>query len=251
LALIIAAVSDAFALSALAMLMAGAGWAMTLSTMNVAVQWSAPRWVVARALAMYQMAAFGGLAAGSWIWGAVAEAHGVELALLTAAAVLLAGVGIGWLLPLEQSAERNLDPLRKHLEPETAVPLEPRTGPVVISVEWIIDEADIVDFLKAMAERRRIRRRDGAHQWALLRDVHEPRIWVERFKTATWLDYLRHTSRITQDDAVVSERLRALHRGEDLPRVRRMIERQTSRLPWTASGPREMETPANDPTRTL
>ena len=119
---------------------------------------------------------------------------------------------------------------------------------MVVTVEWIIEEEDIVAFLNAMAERRRIRRRDGAHQWALLRDLHEPRVWIERYKTATWLDYLRHNSRITRDDAVVPERLRALHRGDGPPKVRRLIERPTSRLPWTASGPRETDEPA-DPNR--
>lgn len=249
LALLVAATSRSFAVTALAMLVSGAGWVLALSTFNVAVQLSAPRWVVGRALALYQMAAFGGLAAGSWAWGRMAEWQGVGSALI-AAAVALGVSGIaGRLLPLEQSAERDLDPLRKYREPETAVPVEPRTGPVVVTVEWIIDEADVVEFLHAMAERRRIRRRDGAHQWALLRDLQEPRVWIERFKTATWLDYLRHTSRLTRDDAVIPERLRALHRGDGPPKVHRLIERQTSRLPWTSQGPREIDEPASDPTR--
>ena len=59
-------------------MLAGAGWVLTLSTFNVAVQMAAPRWVVARALSMYQMSAFGGLAAGSWAWGNVAASQGVR-----------------------------------------------------------------------------------------------------------------------------------------------------------------------------
>ena len=105
-------------------------------------------------------------------------------------------------------------------------------------------------FLSAMSERRRIRRRDGAHQWALLRDLNDPTLWIERYKTATWLDYLRHNSRLTKDDALVPEGLRALHRGEWPPQVRRMIERQTSRLPGRQPlGPRELPDPLADPTR--
>lgn len=250
LALLVAAAGGGFALSALALLTAGAGWVLALSTFNVEVQLSAPRWVVARALALYQMAAFSGLALGSWTWGALAEAHGVGAALQAAAAVLLIGAALGWLLPLEQSEPRNLDPLRPHREPETAVPVDARTGPVVVSIEWIIDEADIVPFLQAMAERRRIRRRDGAHQWALLRDLHDPRLWVERYKTATWMDYLRHKGRITHDDAEVPERLRALHRGSEPPKVRRLIERTTHRLPWSSLDPHSAEAPPlPDPAR--
>lgn len=251
LALVLAAGSSAFFLAALAMLVAGAGWVLALSTFNVTVQLSAPRWVVARVLALYQMAAFGGLAGGSWLWGQVAEAQGVATALMAAALALLASAAFGWLLPLEPKADRDLDPLRQYREPETAVPVQPRTGPVIVTIEWIIDEADIVEFLNAMAERRRIRRRDGAHQWALLRDLHEPRVWIERYKTATWLDYLRHNSRITRDDAAVPERLRALHRGDGPPKVHRLIERPTSRLPWTSGAPREGDEHTADPTRDI
>ena len=87
-------------------------------------------------------------------------------------------------------------------EPDTAVPIEPRSGPVVITIEYIIRPEDILEFLAAMAERRRIRRRDGALNWRLLRDLADPQVWIERYETPTWLDYLRHTNRMTQDDAV-------------------------------------------------
>ena len=111
------------------------------------------------------------------------------------------------------------------------MPVEPRSGPVVITIEYVIRPEDILEFLAAMAERRRIRRRDGALNWRLLRDLADPQVWVERYETPTWLDYLRHTNRMTQHDAVVPQRLRALHRGSDPPRVRRMIERQPGSSP--------------------
>jgi len=235
-ALVMTGGSRLLPLTMLALLLGGAAWVLVLSTFNVAVQLAAPRWVVARALSLYQMTAFGGLAIGSWIWGMLAERFDVGTSLLCAAAVLVVATLSGIVLPLAQSSERNLDPLRSHHEPETAVPVEPRTGPVVVTIEYVIDEADIVAFLTAMAERRRIRRRDGAHDWALLRDLGDPRVWVERYRTATWLDYLRLNSRPTLEDAHVPERLRALHRGAEPPRVRRMIERPTSRLPAASAG---------------
>ena len=95
-----------------ALLLAGAGWVLSLSTFNVSVQLSAPRWVVARALALYQMAAFGGLAAGSWLWGEVAADFGIADALLISAGVVMIGVMLGRWAPLSQAGELNLDPLR-------------------------------------------------------------------------------------------------------------------------------------------
>ena len=101
-----------------------------------------------------------------------------------------------------------------------------------------------------MAERRRIRRRDGARSWRLLRDLAEPQVWIERYETATWLEYIRHNSRLTHVDAHIPERLRALHRGPDAPRVRRMIERQTN-FPSVApaSGSLDITEPLTDPNR--
>jgi hypothetical protein len=76
-----------------------------------------------------------------------------------------------------------------------------------------------------------VRLRDGALHWRLLRDLSDPTLWIERYETPTWLDYVRHNNRLTQDDAVVPERLRALHQGSEAPRVRRMIEQEPASLP--------------------
>jgi Transmembrane secretion effector len=209
----------------LGLFVAGAGWLLALSTLNVSVQMLAPRWVVARALSLYQMSTYAGLAAGSWLWGEFAASAHIGAALLTASVVMLACAALGRWLPLAQTQELNLDLLLLWKEPNTVVPVEPRTGPVVITIEYIIHEDDIVKFLGAMAERRRIRRRDGARNWRLLRDLADPQVWIERYETPTWLDYVRHNSRITHHDAIIPQRLRALHRGPDVPRVRRMIER--------------------------
>jgi len=227
----VSGVSSNLAIIMAMMLFAGAGWVLALSTFNVAVQMSAPRWVVARALSIYQMVVFSGIAAGSWLWGVVAANEGITTALIGAASVMLICAALGRWLPVSQADRINLDPLRQWNEPDTAVPIEPRSGPVVITIEYIIRPEDILEFLAAMAERRRIRRRDGALNWRLLRDLADPQVWVERYETPTWLDYLRHTNRMTQDDAVVPQRLRALHSGPEPPRVRRMIERQPGSSP--------------------
>ncbi|HEY4529948.1 MAG TPA: MFS transporter [Luteimonas sp.] len=250
LALVIAATSGVLLLTMAGLMLGGAAWVLALSTFNVTVQLSTPRWVVARALSLYQMSAFGGMATGSWLWGVVAERTDVGTALLGAALVMVACALLGLVIPLAKLAELNLDPLRRWQEPDTAVPVQPRTGPVVITIEYEIAEADVPEFLVAMAERRRIRRRDGARHWRLLRDLAEPRVWIERYETPTWLEYLRHTSRLTQDDANVPAQLRALHAGPDGPRVRRMIERQPGELHSVPeSGPQALTQPVTETIR--
>jgi FAD/FMN-containing dehydrogenase len=157
---------------------------------------------------------------------------------------------LGWWRPLAETAALNLEPLRRWEAPATEVPVEGRTGPVVITIQYVIPEENIIEFLRAMDERRRIRRRDGAKDWKLLRDLSDPEVWIERYSTPTWLDYVRHNSRLTQEDAVIPETLRALHRGPGKPVVRRMVERQTGALPVNQpSAEHDLAEPLTDPTR--
>lgn len=228
----VAGLSANLLVTMLALLIAGAGWLLALATFNVAVQMSAPRWVVARALSIYQMAAFGGLAGGSWLWGELAASHNITLTLLAAAATMFVCAAIGFWKPLAQTEELNLELIQRWKEPRTAVAVEARSGPIVITIEYHIAEADTDEFLAAMVDRRRVRRRDGARNWRLLRDLAEPELWIERYECPTWLDYIRHNSRMTHHDAVISKQLRALHSGPGLPRIRRTIERQCDPVSW-------------------
>lgn len=217
-------------LTMVAMALGGACWVLALSTFNVAIQISAPRWVVGRALALYQTAAFGAMALGSWLWGLLAERYGVAEALLICIAVHGIGVVVGLVRRMPDLAETNLDPLQRWTVPDVAVPIQPRSGPVVIKIEYTIRPSDVPEFLAIMAERRRVRRRDGARHWTLLRDLGDPSIWIERYHTPTWLEYIRHNQRITFADAKIGERLRELNQTAE-PKVQRMIERQTGSLP--------------------
>ncbi|WP_372859380.1 MFS transporter [Sphingobium lactosutens] len=238
------------ALAILGYMLAGSGWVLALSTFNVSVQMSAPRWVVARAVALYQMIAFGGMAGGAWLFGWVAEHHGVVAGLYAAASAQFVAAMLGFWRPLPQTGNDNLDPRDDWHEPDTAVPVEPRSGPIVITIEYRIPPGSVVPFLTAMSERRRIRRRDGAHGWQLLRDLGEADLWVERYHVSTWLDYVRHNQRRTIADIANSEAIHALHAGPDAPVVHRRLERQTGSLPISrAPDAREMGDGLTDPTR--
>lgn len=233
-AVAVIAVSTSLWLTLPALCVTGGSWVMTLSTFNATVQLSAPRWVVGRALALYQMGAFGGMAVGSWVWGRAILHVGAEQTLLIAAFTLLGGAALGLRYGLPPLTALNLDPLSRWREPTVAVDIEPRSGPVIVTIEYLIAEADIVPFLGAMAERRRIRRRDGARHWALLRDLTNAELWIERYDSPTWVEYVRQNQRVTQADAEIGERVRALHKGPAPPVVHRMIERQTGSLPRAA-----------------
>lgn len=214
-------------LSHLALLPAGTCWVLTLSLFNVSIQLSSPRWVVGRALSIYQTATFGGMALGSWIWGVSADAFGPGVALSMAGVGLLACGALGFLRGLAEFESANLDPMDGFKEPDLRLNLLPRSGPILVTVDYVIGEEDIPAFLSLMSERRRIRLRNGATGWALLRDLEHPDIWSESYHAPTWIDYIRHQQRRTQADAENFRQITRLHRGPDRPHASRKIERQT------------------------
>ncbi len=214
-------------LSALALLVCGACWMTTNSMLNVSLQLSTPRWVVGRALSFYLMSNAFGMVTGSWLWGLIAETHGLQMALVASAAALVIGGMVGYKLALPEYDRLNLEPLNRFIEPTLAVQLKQRTGPIMITVDFDIANDDIPEFLSTMSQRRRIRIRDGARRWSLLRDLEQPNIWTEKYYVATWVEYIRHNQRRTVSDSETTVALDALHQGSEPPKVRRMLDRQT------------------------
>jgi len=223
---VVAALSTSTLLTCIVLLVPGACWVLALSLFNTTVQLSTPRWVVGRALSFYQTAAFGGIAAGSWLWGSLAEDYGVATSLMIASLAMVLGALVGLKFSLPSLEALNLDPAGTFREPSLRLDLQPRSGPIVLLIDYTISEENVPEFLSLMQERRRIRIRDGARQWALMRDLENPDVWTETYHTATWADYVRHNQRRTQADSEVWQRIRELHQGPEGPRVHRMIERQ-------------------------
>jgi MFS family permease len=239
----IAATSPSPWLTGAGLAIGGASWVLALSLFNVSVQMASPRWVVGRALSIYQMATFGGMALGSWIWGVVADTHGLHVALMGAGGVLLAGAALGLGFPMPQRSVADLDPLNRWKVPTVAVDLQPRSGPILVQIAYRIKEAKLVEFMGVMTERQRIRRRDGARHWTLNRDLAEPETWIESYRLPTWTDYVRHNLRVTKADAGLTDRVRTLHEGPSPPVVHRYLERPTDWLADRAGPPGTIDPP--------
>lgn len=227
LSCLLLALSRSAILAHIVLFPAGMCWVLALSLFNVSVQLSTPRWVVSRALALYQTASFGGMALGSWIWGSLADNYSPTAALCVCSVFLLIGAIMGVKFTIYEIPSINLDPLDQFREPELHLDLRARSGPIMIMIDYEIDEDDLSEFLDTMTVRRRIRLRDGARQWTLLRDLENPSCWTESYHMPTWVDYLRHNHRRTKADADVTEKLRKLTRIKDGLRIHRMIERHT------------------------
>jgi MFS family permease len=224
---IVVAYSRNVGVTGMAIFVSGAAWININSLLNVVVQMSSPRWVLGRMIALFMTFIFGGMALGSWTWGAVSETYGLQTAFLFAAAVLVVGFLWGLRFPIQPYGDLNLSPLNRSIEASIRLDLNRRSGPILIMVEYDVAQENVTEFLAAMAAWRRIRLRDGARQWSLLRDLEMPDLWIESYHLPTWTDYLRHVERRTMADGEVLARLSAVNRGRFPLRVRRMIERQT------------------------
>lgn len=205
---------------------AGFCWTSTMASLNTSVQVSVPAWVQARALGTYLMSFQGGLALGSVLWGAIAEAKGAGFSLLCAAGgfavsfpfvrrfhILRGGIPDTSPRPLRR-APPEIVPFPEGEEDDPAY-----AGPVRISIEYRIPVESYAEFTRLAHKLRGVRLRGGALRWGIYRDAMEPERLEESFIMESWLDYLRSRERVTKADDAIRQRVYELHGAEDAPRV--------------------------------
>ncbi|MDA9489684.1 MFS transporter [Bradyrhizobium sp. CCBAU 11361] len=211
-------------LTAIALILAGATWLMAFTLFDIGVQLSAPRWVAGRSLAAYEAAYSGGIAIGSWSWGHLTDAAGVEIALLVSAALILLSPLLGLWVPMPRISTRAEDP-EAAVDPEVRLPLTDRSGPLVVEIEYRVAHENARAFHNVMQDVQLSRQRNGAYGWSIARDIANPDLWTERYHCPTWLDYLHQRNRWTRSDHALDQLAVGFHIGPEPVRIRRMLER--------------------------
>lgn len=216
----------------LALIFAGLAWVGCLSTFNISVQIAAPNWVKARALAIYQMTAFGGMAVGSWVWGEFATLRSPSIALLIAGLLMLASIALRhrYRMPIVPGSGE-LSPARAWPEREAVLEFDRRNVPVLTRCEYRVAVERGDAFAAAMRAVRRLRRRDGARRWRLWHDVADPERWIESYEVGSWFDHLRLERRQNEEDAAVIARARAFHDGPEAPIPQILALHDPTRIP--------------------
>ena len=231
------AISRLPVLSGSALVFAGAGWTASVTLFNVGVQLAAPRWVAGRALAAYQAAITGGIALGSWMWGSIANVIGVEGALLISGAALVASPLLGLWMRMPTVSGPNELSLDVLADPEVRLSLTPRSGPIVVEIEYRVDPAKARLFYAVMQHVQLSRQRNGAYGWSIARDIADPELWTERYHCPTWHDYLRQRSRSTASERALHLRANEFHMGPEPIRIRRMLDRPIGSVRWKEDTP--------------
>ncbi|MGY0194663.1 MFS transporter [Leptothrix sp. BB-4] len=232
---VVVAWAPALWIASLALVVAGVAWISTANTMTMSAQMALPNWVRARGMAVYQMALMGGSAAGAALWGQVAGRFDIRTALLTASAAGLVALLATRHLRLEGEHGEDLSPVPAQAVPDPAFDFEPEQGPVMVTVEYLVDPARAEEFGAVMQQTRLARMRQGALSWGLFRDTAQPGRYIEYFVDENWTEHLRRMERFTAADIGLRERRLAFHIGPSLPRVTRYLAEDLGRSAATRS----------------
>jgi MFS family permease len=206
-----------------AMVVAGMAWISVANSLVVAAQMAMPDWVRARGMSIYQMALMGGAAAGSLLWGQMANWVGVNGAVMASALFGLLVIMATRRLSVEGGADLDFSPMPPRAAPDPATEVGPDEGPVMVTLTYQIDPARSAEFAEVMQRTRRARLRQGALSWGLFRDVAVPGRYVEYFVDENWLEHQRRLERFTAFDAGLREQRLAFHLGPEPPQLRRYV----------------------------
>ncbi len=209
-----------------ALLLAGGCWVWVTTVLTIATRNSAPTWVRTRALASYYLVQQAPYALGGVAFGVVDSLLPLRLTLGIDAALFLPGLllisRLG--LPVVDTEGLRIISLPGVVAGDH---VDPDDGPVMILVEYLLDEDDVEDFLAEMAELRLVRRRLGATRWGVYEDVIEHGLFVETFLVSSWEQYLRSREHYTAADAAVEAAAERFHRGPGAPHVTRLVHPDT------------------------
>src|SRR6201991_872219 len=173
LAIAAIAISKEPVITAAALVLAGSVWMLAVALFNIGVQLSAPRWVAGRSLAAFQAAISGGIAIGSWGWGHLTDSYGVETALLVSAGLMLLSPLLGLALPMPRIGARDED-AEDLVDPEVKLMLTGRMGPLVVEIEYRVDQENARAFHNVMQDVQLSRQRNGAYGWSIQGDMADP-----------------------------------------------------------------------------
>lgn len=209
-------------LAVLLLLVLGGAWIAALTTLNGTMQAILPNWVRGRGLAIYLTIFNGASAAGSLLWGLIAEALGLHGTLVAAALALVLVAFAAMRLPLP-AGEADLTPSSHWPEPALAEPVEHDRGPVTVTIEYRIARENRAAFLAAIARLAPERRRDGAFSWGVSEDAADPERIVEWFMVESWAEHLRQHRRVSQADADIQAEAVRFHIGPEGPVIRHLL----------------------------
>ena len=229
--IVIVVIARLHSLPALApvVLLGGAAWILFISLINASVQNLAPDWVRARVLAVFTLVYMGSFALGSAAWGGLAQHKSVQLALIYSGLGTIGSASMALFAKLPDSTA-DLSPWNHWRMPVIVKDLsdELLVGPVLVTIEYVVAVGAESQFMKAIRQYGRLRRRDGAYQWGVYRDIEVANRFTEIFLVHSWAEHLRQHDRQTKADYELEKQVYTYLTGE--PMVRHLLSADSRKL---------------------
>ncbi len=216
-------------LASVGMMVAGAAWVLTLTTVNASSQLMAPEWIRGRAMSLYTLAFSGIYPIGSILSGALADVVGASGAMIGFSGVTIV---LGLLAPLFRIPSLDQIESPEYTQTDPAPPhVDTEGGPVMIANTWHIDRADLEEFVKLMSEIRRVRLLTGAYRWRLYRNSEDPHRITEVFECVSWEEHLAQHRRIDDGSAKLIRKARSFDRNGG-PTTRHLVAVDVDHPQW-------------------
>jgi MFS family permease len=213
--------------------LAGVAWTWTGNELWLAGQRAVPEWARGRMNATVMMFSQGAMALGGVIYGTTAQTFGVTLVLLAVAVLTMVSlltfrssssplsIDFTQSLSLQSGA---ITLLTQNFIPQNLIHVpQPKDGPVLITIDFQVDEARAHELDGFINELRLIHLRNGAYSWQLFEDPARPKHFRVGIMMPSWSQYLLHNERITKAERQVIDRALGLDVGVDPPNIRTYI----------------------------
>jgi MFS family permease len=213
--------------------LAGVAWTSTANELWLAGQRAMPGWARGRMNATVMMFSQGAMALGGVIYGTTAQSFGVTIVLVAVAVLILVSLVTFRLSssPLSIDFTQSLSfesgaitLLTQNFIPQNSIHVpQPKDGPVLITIDFQVDEARAHELDGSISELRLIHLRNGAYSWQLFEDPARPNHFRVEIMMPSWSQYLLHNERITKAEKQMIDRALDLDVDENPPDIRTYI----------------------------
>ncbi|WP_276326094.1 MFS transporter [Palleronia marisminoris] len=209
----------------------GFAWIAVLSSFHVAAQMALPDWVRARGLSLFLMVFAGTMAVGSLVWGQVATATGVPVALAIAAIGAIVAIPLTLRAALEMGELPDFSPAHHWAEPAWALPREAGDRRIMVQIGYRVETAQQSGFTACMLDLAAARRRNGGFGWSLMQDASDLERFVETWTEASWTQHLRHHARVTVAEKALQDRIRSHLAAGTAPEIYHLVTPEPGAIP--------------------
>lgn len=221
------------AVAMLALCVCGAAWITVMTGAQMSAQTALPNWVKSRGIAIFQTFFMGSLAIGPVVWGSIAEITSLTFSIVIASVGLFIASLFTRRWPVSGNDHLDHTPSKHWETPQPKLVIAPHQGPVMITIRYKPEPAQLPQFLFEIHLLGKARQRDGATFWEIFEDATNPGLYLETYVVNTWLDHLRQHERISKQDALVQARIKALLQPGTTPVVTQFVKPAS---PTTFSG---------------